>query len=334
MSKSEREQREAEKKARRARRLADRAEERAHRKADNANKATQRADELARRANRRQGPRDRALESSIEDFVDDVTEKWSHKAEVWMDEQSSKLFEQRSKKKYSNYQNDEDTDFAARTRSSGYSSRKDGNEDEYGDSEDEYGDNVGPSPSKNRRHDDLSSRSRARRSNRSSRGKRKVSAWKKSVRNKIISNRGLYRDKDQKKVCGVCAGLADYWNMDSWKIRFAAVMGVFFVPSLTIPGYFILYFLMDDKPYYRKASERYEDFYVQGESDSAKKRRPSGLQSRRTRTKSDLTNAEAFSSASHKFANIEARVRLMEAHVTSSKFELQREFKKMSGDDL
>jgi hypothetical protein len=103
---------------------------------------------------------------------------------------------------------------------------------------------------------------------------------------------------------------------------------------LTIPGYFILYFLMDDKPYYRKASERYEDFHVDGESDSAKKSKQGGLQSRRTRTKSDLTNAAAFSTARNKFANLEARVRLMEAHVTSSKFELQREFKKMSGDEL
>ena len=92
MSKSEREQREAEKIARRARRLADRAEERARRKADNATKAAERAEELAQRAHRRKGPRDRALEDSIEDYVDEITEKWALQAEDWVDEQSSKLF--------------------------------------------------------------------------------------------------------------------------------------------------------------------------------------------------------------------------------------------------
>jgi phage shock protein C len=305
VSKSEREQREAENEARRARRLADRAEERARRKADNASKATQRADELARRANRRKGPRDRALESSIEDYVDDVAEKWTHKAEVWMDEQSSKFLDQSAAKEYSGYDDSEE-----------------------GDDDSEYGTHAASGRNRNRRHDDSSTRSR------SSRRRRKVSTWKSLVRRKISSNRGLYRDKDRKRVCGVCAGLADYWNMETWKIRFAAVMGFFFIPSLTIPGYFILYFLMDDKPYYRKASERYEGFHVDGESDSAKKSKQGGLQSRRTRTKSDLSNVAAFSSARNKFANLEARVRLIEAHVTSSKFELQREFKKISGDEL
>ena len=55
-------------------------------------KAAERAEELAQRAHRRKGPRDRALEDSIEDYVDEITEKWALQAEDWVDEQSSKLF--------------------------------------------------------------------------------------------------------------------------------------------------------------------------------------------------------------------------------------------------
>lgn len=317
MSKSEREQREAEKKARRARRLSDRAEDRARRKADQATRATERAEELARRASRRRGPRDRALESSIEDYVDEVADKWTRKAEVWMDEQSSRLFDQAPKRKRSSYE-----------RSNGESSSYGGSayEDPYHDSVDEDYDFS---------DDELEEleREESPRSSRRSRRGRKVDAWKKSMRRRVRSNRGLYRDKDHKRVCGVCAGLADYWNMDTWKVRFAAVMGLMFIPSVTIPGYFILYFLLDDKPYYRKASERYEDFHVQGDQGRDKHGEKGGTKPGRTRSGSKLSSAQAINKARQKFADIEGRVRSMEAHVTSSKFELQREFKKISGED-
>ena len=134
-------------------------------------------------------------------------------------------------------------------------------------------------------------------------------------------------------MCGVCAGLADYWNVETWQVRFAAVMGLIFIPSLTVPGYFFFYFIMDDKPYYRKASERYEDAHVRESVSGDKSKQRGGLQARKKRTKSDLTDAQAFSAARQKFVDIESRVRLIEAHVTSSKFELQREFKKISGED-
>jgi len=328
VSKSEREQREAEKIARRARRLADRAEERARRKADNATKAAERAEELAQRAHRRKGPRDRALEDSIEDYVDEITERWALQAEDWVDEQSSKLFgkpaprsgAQHSGARTSSFsQDDLDDEVVEGFGESHRSASSDGSSSSHT--------RTSARSNRNRRHDDIDPRSR------SSRRRKKVPSWKQTLRNKVISNRGFYRDKDQKKVCGVCAGLADYWNVEKWQVRFAAVMGLIFIPSLTVPGYFFLYFIMDDKPYYRKASERYEDAHVRESVSGDKSKQRGGLQARKKRTKSDLTDAQAFSAARQKFVDIESRVRLIEAHVTSSKFELQREFKKISGED-
>ena len=327
MSKSEREQREAEKIARRARRLADRAEERARRKADNATKAAERAEELAQRAHRRKGPRDRALEDSIEDYVDEITEKWTLQAEDWVDEQSSKLFGKpaprsgaphRGAHAYSFSQDDLDDEVEKDFGGSQRSASSDGLSSRHT--------RTSARSNRNRRHDDINPRSR------SSRRCKKVPTLKQTLRNKVISNRGFYRDKDQKKVCGVCAGLADSWNVEKWQVRFAAVMGLIFIPSLTVPGYFFLYFIMDDKPYYRKASERYEDAHVRESVSGDKSKQRGGLQARKKRTKSDLTDAQAFSAARQKFVDIESRVRLIEAHVTSSKFELQREFKKISGE--
>lgn len=49
--------------------------------------------------------------------------------------------------------------------------------------------------------------------------------------------------------------------------------------------------------------------------------------------RSKLNNEQAMKTAREKFADIEQRLRQMESHVTSSRFELQREFRKMVGED-
>ena len=40
--------------------------------------------------------------------------------------------------------------------------------------------------------------------------------------------RKLYRSRTDKKLCGVCGGLAEYFNVDSTIIRLAWVFGMFF----------------------------------------------------------------------------------------------------------
>ena len=159
MSKSEREQREAEKIARRARRLADRAEERARRKADNATKAAERAEELAQRAHRRKGPRDRALEDSIEDYVDEITEKWALQAEDWVDEQSSKLFGKpaphRGAHAHSFSQDDLDDEVEKDFGGSQRSASSDGLSSRHT--------RTSARSNRNRRHDDINPRSRSSR---------------------------------------------------------------------------------------------------------------------------------------------------------------------------
>ena len=37
----------------------------------------------------------------------------------------------------------------------------------------------------------------------------------------------LYRSKTDKKICGVCGGLGEYFNVDSTIIRLAAVLLIF-----------------------------------------------------------------------------------------------------------
>jgi phage shock protein C len=151
-------------------------------------------------------------------------------------------------------------------------------------------------------------------------------------------HKGLYRDPDRKKVCGVCAGLADYFGVESWHVRLGAILGLIFIPQLTISGYFIAYFLMDKKPYYRRVTDRFDRAERQWQdpeddeqedqfSVSDEKSRKSSYRKPR------VSNALALRTATSKFTELEERLRSMESHVTSSKFELQRELKKLSGEN-
>jgi len=145
--------------------------------------------------------------------------------------------------------------------------------------------------------------------------------------------------------------MADYLELETWQVRLAAVLGLVFVPSVVLPLYFILYFVMDDKPYYRAAIDRFDeahdshkshkshanyrgrdDSYARHEGLSASGRGPDRRPGKGGLTTS--TNVQVLRLAREKFTHLEDRVRAIESHVTSSRFELQREFKKIAGEDL
>jgi phage shock protein C len=300
---SERDRREAERSARRAQRLAQRAEERARRKEEQARRAAERAERLAERVRRRPA-RDRERGQSIEDVVDDVAEEWTRKAGEWLEGKTDRS--------------------ASRDRSS-----------EAGD-----GDSVASARSARR----------ARRMSRRTSGRRDPldapygteadghwwgQGWGHRVRRRRHRRRrsgNLYRDSRRGKVCGVCAGIADYLDIATWKVRLGAVLGLLFIPQITLPLYFGLYFLMDDKPYFRRVTDRFDDAMADmAEETDTVASRPD--QQRASAPESqNLNNVQAMKVAKEKFSDIEDRLRAMETHVTSSRFELQRELNRISGE--
>ncbi|MDZ7686143.1 MAG: hypothetical protein U5O39_14965 [Gammaproteobacteria bacterium] len=92
---------------------------------------------------------------------------------------------------------------------------------------------------------------------------------------------------------------------------------------------FIAYFLMDDKPYYRRVTDRYPEEEDAFEEDLTMAQQAS----RDGSSQPAISNTEAFQQAKQKFADLEERLRSIESRVTSSRFELQRELQKISGDD-
>lgn len=56
----------------------------------------------------------------------------------------------------------------------------------------------------------------------------------------------LYRKKYDKKICGVCSGIAEYLNIDPTVIRIAWLVAVFCAGFGIIP-YFIMALVMPDE---------------------------------------------------------------------------------------
>ena len=57
----------------------------------------------------------------------------------------------------------------------------------------------------------------------------------------------LYRSKIDKKLCGVCGGIAEYLNVDSTIIRLLLVLAIFFA-GCGILAYIIAAIIMPEKP--------------------------------------------------------------------------------------
>ncbi len=114
----------------------------------------------------------------------------------------------------------------------------------------------------------------------------------------------LYKDPRRGKFMGVCAGIADYFDIKICVVRIltvvaALITGIWFI----VLAYFILGFMLDPKPRDLYEDDKEEEFWKQ------------------TRKAPDYSAAELR----RRFRDVERRTAEMEAYVTSKRFRLERE---------
>jgi phage shock protein C len=117
----------------------------------------------------------------------------------------------------------------------------------------------------------------------------------------------FYRDTENGILRGVCAGIADYFDVDVTTVRALTLLSLLFFTPATLLAYLIAAVVLPAAP---------EKLFKT--DDEARFWR--GLRTEPSGTFSDLR---------HRFRGAEQRLRGMEAYVTSSGFELGREI-----DDL
>ena len=130
----------------------------------------------------------------------------------------------------------------------------------------------------------------------------------------IVARRRLYRNVARRRIAGVCAGIADYFGVETWVTRCAAVVGLIFMGQVTLPAYLVAWVVMERAPVPGEPPRRRRRGGAEGVA--AANGVEAGFSARR-RLKALLADA----------AELELRLRRMETHVTSGQYALQRELR-------
>jgi len=117
----------------------------------------------------------------------------------------------------------------------------------------------------------------------------------------------LYRDTEHKVLCGVCAGVAEYFGVDRMLVRGITIAGLILMPPAVVIGYLAGCFFLPVRPDGLYRDEKEKRFW----QDVRRSPR------------------DTFARTRHKFMQLEQRLRKLEAYVTSSQFELEREIRKV-----
>lgn len=121
-----------------------------------------------------------------------------------------------------------------------------------------------------------------------------------------MPNRRFYRNRDKAMLAGVCAGIADYFGFNLLVTRFLAVIAFLAMP-VTVLAYIALIVLIPS------VSTREMPSSV----DPAFRKR---MRSSPTQTMNDVRS---------RFKSLDRRLARLEKHVTSSRYQLDREFDRL-----
>jgi phage shock protein C len=131
--------------------------------------------------------------------------------------------------------------------------------------------------------------------------------------------RELLRDDRNGKIAGVCAGISDYFGWELWLVRVVTLGGSLLAIGSFFPVlYFVLWIVLEKKSVAEKRS---------GNVAPTEAERPVEVKTRVWQR--GEAPKQAVQHLNQQFDAIEQRLRRIESHVTSSKFQLEREFRNL-----
>jgi phage shock protein C len=141
----------------------------------------------------------------------------------------------------------------------------------------------------------------------------------------------LYRNTQDAKFLGVCAGIADYLEVDVTIVRIVTFVSFFVAGPIPWVAYFAAYFVLDQKNLLLTFRNK-----VTGddapEADGQHKHTGQDQESEQGEKfkQKDYSGRRQFQYCARKFSNLHDRLARMEAFVTSKQFKLHQQFKDLS----
>ncbi|WP_395342117.1 envelope stress response membrane protein PspC [Ningiella sp. W23] len=149
------------------------------------------------------------------------------------------------------------------------------------------------------------------------------------------TSKSLQRDPRKGRVGGVCAGLADYLNVEVWLIRIIVVTafllgGGAFVLVSYIAAWLILDKKTDDSIVSGGATSQFQssnEYMGKGYTNRTNTEQPVNVKAKVWQ--SGLPPKQAFMNIQQRFIRSENRLRKLESYVTSKEFHLNRELNRL-----
>jgi phage shock protein C len=151
----------------------------------------------------------------------------------------------------------------------------------------------------------------------------------------------LYRLRREGKIAGVCAGLADYFGIETWLVRIICVSAVLFSGPFFIVAYIALWFILDVKPGYEKKGNgnqghqgHWDQQFQTKSKDDVNAHIRSRFEEKPVVVKERVWQAgepprQAFHDIADKFKDLEKRLQNLETYVTSTEFTVSREIDRL-----
>ncbi|MEW6993087.1 envelope stress response membrane protein PspC [Colwelliaceae bacterium MEBiC 14330] len=142
----------------------------------------------------------------------------------------------------------------------------------------------------------------------------------------------LYRNSEQGKIAGVCAGIADYFGWETWLIRILVVSGVLFGMPFLILVYIAGWFILDKSPEQGHGKINHAQSHFTNGNQQGK--RATNVDNESIKVKTRIWQAgeppkQALHDIRRKFRSLERKLQAMEQYVTSAEFTVSREINKL-----
>jgi phage shock protein C len=117
----------------------------------------------------------------------------------------------------------------------------------------------------------------------------------------------LYRNPRRGVIFGVCAGIAEYFGFDINITRIVVAVGALFAMPMVCGAYVVLAFLLPTKEYTGTARDDGDPLEQQVRASPH----------------------DTLASVRYRFGDLDTRLQQLEKYVTSSRYKLDREFRKL-----
>lgn len=155
----------------------------------------------------------------------------------------------------------------------------------------------------------------------------------------------LHRIKSEGKIAGVCAGVADYFGIETWLVRILTVTAFLLLAGpFILVAYVALWFILDEKKSASSTDKNGHKGFVNKEGFSAgagqntysgkgfRNNTEDGNHKVEVKSKvwqSGVPPRQAFIDIKQRYNAVENKLRMLESYVTSKEFQLNRELSRL-----